>query len=297
MISMLALSPAVDVTYELDALAAGGINRPSRTTKVAGGKALNAARVARALGADVRATVALGGATGEWIRRRLEVDDVPATVIALAAETRTCLALVEADGGASSTDVYEHATDLSSEEWGLFAEAVGAAPVARWTAVSGSIPPGVPPAELAALLSALRAGGSRVAVDTSGAALAHLAAHSDLVKVNRAEASELLDREMPDAASACRGLHEQFGVDAVVTDGIRGGAALYAGELHPLAPPRAIGRFPAGSGDAFFGGLLAGLDGGAPFTAALAGARDAAERNAQVPGQGVLAPFSHFRIA
>lgn len=289
MISMLALSPAVDVTYELDALVPGEINRPTRTTRVAGGKALNAARVARALGADVRVTVALGGANGEWIRGRLEADDVPTTVVGLAAETRTCLALVDAEGGASSTDVYEPASDFSSDEWERFADAVRTARAARWTAVSGSIPPGVPPAELAALLAELRARGSRIAVDTSGPALAQLLPQSDLLKVNRAEAAELLGREIPDAVSACEALHAQFTADAVVTDGIRGGAALYAGELHRLAPPRAVGRFPAGSGDAFFGGLLAGLDGGAPFAAALEIARDAAERNAQVPGQGVLA--------
>ncbi len=289
MISMLALSPAVDVTYELDALESGEINRPTRTTRVAGGKALNAARVARALGADVRVTVALGGANGEWIRGRLEAEDVPTTTIALAAETRTCLALVEALGGASSTDVYEPATGFSPEEWRGFADAVRTARAERWTAVSGSIPPGAPPAELAALLAEVRARGSRIAVDTSGPALAQLAPLSDLLKVNRAEASELLGRELPDAVSACEALHEQFGVDAVVTDGVRGGAGLYAGELHHLAPPRAVGRFPAGSGDSFFGGLLTGLDGGAPFAAALEIARDAAERNAQVPGQGVLA--------
>lgn len=289
MIAMLALSPAVDVTYELDALVPGEINRPSRTTRVAGGKALNAARVARELGADVRVTVALGGANGEWIRRGLDAEDVPTTVIALAAETRTCLALVEVDGGASSTDVYEPATGFSADEWARFADTVRTARAARWTAVSGSIPPGVPPAELAALLTELRARGSRIAVDTSGAALAQLAPRCDVLKVNRAEASELLGREMPDAASACAALQAEFGVDAVVTDGVRGGAAIHAGELHPLAPPRAVGRFPAGSGDSFFGGLLTGLDGGAPFAAALEIARDAAERNAQVPGQGVLA--------
>lgn len=288
MIAMLALSPAVDVTYELDAFIPGEINRPSQTTRVAGGKALNAARVARALGADVRVTLALGGANGEWIRRRLDADDVPTTVIVLAAETRTCLALVESDGGASSTDVYEPATGLTPDEWAWFADMVRTSRAARWTAVSGSIPPGVPPTELAALLAELRARGSRIAVDTSGPVLAQLAAQADLVKVNRAETSELLGREMPDAASACEALHGRFGVDAVVTDGVRGGAALSAGELHHLAPPRAVGRFPAGSGDSFFGGLLTGLDGGAPFAAALEIARDAAERNAQVPGQGVL---------
>lgn len=288
MISMLALSPAVDVTYELNALVPGEINRPSRTTRVAGGKALNAARVARELGADVRATVALGGAGGDWVRRRLEADDVSTTVISLAAETRTCFALVESDGGASSTDVYEAPTALAPAEWAAFADTVRTARAARWTALAGSIPPGVPPRELAALLAEVRARGSRIAVDTSGEALARLAPQSDLVKVNRGEAAELVGRELVDAADACAALRAEFGVDAVVTDGVHGGAALISGERHHLAPPRAVGRFPAGSGDSFFGGLLAGLDGGAPVAAALELACDAAERNAQVPGQGLL---------
>lgn len=288
MISMLALSPAVDVTYELDALVIGEINRPTRTTHVAGGKALNAARVARELGADVRATVALGGANGERVRRWLEADDVTTTVVDLARETRTCLALVDADGGASSTDVYEPATPIDALEWARFADTVRTARAARWTAVAGSIPPGVPLSELGGLLAEVRARGSRIAVDTSGPALSHLAAHSDLVKVNRAEAAELIGRDLADAASACAALRDAFGVDAVVTDGVRGGAALFAGGLHRLAPPQTIGRFPAGSGDSFFGGLLAALDRDAPFDEALEIARDAAERNAQVPGQGVL---------
>lgn len=286
---MLALSPAVDVTYELGALVPGEINRPSRVTRVAGGKALNAARVAGELGADVRVTVALGGASGEWIHRRLDADGVTATVISLAAETRTCLALVEADGGASSTDVYEAATVLSADEWTAFSDSVRTARTADWTAIAGSIPPGVPPDELAALLAEVRARGSQIAVDTSGASLALLAPESDLVKVNRAEAAELLGRDLADAASAAQTLHDRFGVDAVVTDGVRGGAASFSGELYRLAPPSSVGCFPAGSGDSFFGGLLAALSRGDGIPAALASARDAAERNAQMPGQGVLA--------
>lgn len=290
MITVLALSPAVDVTYEIDALRHGDINRPTAKTLVAGGKALNAARAARALGADVTATVALGGPSGQRIRRWLEAEGLDITVVELAAETRTCLSLVEAGGGATSTDLYEPATPLGPLEWARFATVVRTAPPAEWVAVSGSLPDGVPLAGLAALLAEARSRGSRVALDTAGEALAVLAEQGDLVKVNRAEAADLIGRELPDAAAACDALHEWFGVDAVVTDGVRGAVGLHAGEAHPLPAPRTVGRYPAGSGDSFFGGLLTGLDGGAAFAASLEIARDAAERNAQVPGQGVLAP-------
>ncbi|MFS0895158.1 1-phosphofructokinase family hexose kinase [Microbacterium sp. 179-I 3D3 NHS] len=290
MIAILALSPALDVTYDLDALRHGEINRPLATTAVAGGKALNAARAARALGADVHVTVALGGENGERVGRRLRADGVAMTEVALAAETRTCLALVEAGGGASSTDVYEPAAPLAELEWARFAAAVRSAPAAAWLGLSGSIPGGVPLEGLRALLAEARSRGSRVALDTSGAALGRLAGESDLLKVNRAEAADLLGRDLSDAAAACAALHDRFGVDAVVTDGVRGGAALHDGEPHRLPAPQSVGRYPAGSGDSFFGGLLHALDRGFPFATALDLARDAAERNARVPGQGVLAP-------
>lgn len=289
MITTLALSPALDVTYEIDRLVDGGITRPERATAVAGGKALNMARAAHARGAEVRVIVALGGLNGQRVHERLRADGLTPTTVALAAETRTCFALVERAGGATSTDLYEPATPFAAPEWAAFADAVRTAPPSTWTVVSGSIPSGVPLADLAAVLADRRSRGDRIAIDVAGGALAALAANSDLVKINRAEAAELLGREPDDAAAACAALRERFGTDAVVTDGIRGGAAIIDGGLRQLAPPRAVGRFPAGSGDAFFGGLLAGLDGGATLDEALELARDTAERNAQVPGQGVLA--------
>ncbi|WP_061016433.1 1-phosphofructokinase family hexose kinase [Microbacterium sp. CCH5-D1] len=289
MIRVLALSPALDITYEIEALDRGGINRPLATTAVAGGKSLNMARAARALGADVHAIVALGGLNGERVHRLLEADRVAMTVVELAAETRTCFSLVEADGGATSTDVYEVATGFASEEWASYAATVREAAPTAWTAVSGSVPTGVPGTELALLLAAARTNGTRVALDTSGPELVRLARECDLIKINRVEVSELIGDDVVDAAAGCAALHDLFGVDAVVTDGVNGGAALSAGTLIRLDAPEIVGRFPAGSGDSFFGGLLHGLDSGMTLENALGIARNAAERNARVPGQAVLA--------
>ncbi len=293
MIVALALSPGLDVTYEVDALALGGITRPSAVTRVAGGKALNVARAAAGLGADVHALAVLGGPTGEWVAALLADDGVPATVVAGTGTTRTCLTIVEASGGATSTDLYEPATELDRASWASFARAARDRAAARpggWFALSGSIPRGVPLDELAGLLVELRAAGARVVVDGSGAGLRATAGAADLVKVNRHEAEELVGAPLATATEAGRALRERLGVDSVVTDGVYGAAALLGGaEL--LAPPtRRPGRFPAGSGDAFLGGLLTALDRGDAYDAALALAVSAAERNAHVPGQGRLAP-------
>src|SRR6185436_13566490 len=60
-------SPSIDRTHEVHALEPGAIHRPTRVVAVAGGKALNAARAAHHLGAEVRAIALLGGHAGRWI--------------------------------------------------------------------------------------------------------------------------------------------------------------------------------------------------------------------------------------
>lgn len=293
MIVSLALSPSLDITYEVPALRQGDITRPSTVTRVAGGKSLNLARVAHELGADVRVVAALGGHTGDWIIEMLTGENVDVELVQLSVATRICSAIVEAGANATSTDIYEPATPLSPLEWQRFTEAAlgGRYAPATWVVIAGSLPRGVQPQEVVALVETLRRNGARLAVDSSGEGLRVLAGHADLLKINRVEAGELLGGEQPDAEAAARSIASLHACDAVVTDGVRGGFAVIDGAGCRLEPPHALGRYPAGSGDAFLGGLLAGLDSGLEPSKALAQARDAAERNARVPGQGVLGPI------
>ncbi|QKJ18278.1 1-phosphofructokinase family hexose kinase [Microbacterium hominis] len=291
MIVALAISPSLDVTYEVEQLRHGEITRPIRVTRVAGGKALNAARVARAFGAEVRAIAALGGHAGAAVAELLAADDVPTRVVSLAAETRTCMAIVEGDGATSSTDIYEPAAPLTAHEWSQLTDEATAAVGDRrpWVAVSGSLPESVPTEAAVDLIMSLQRAGARVALDSSGRGLRTLGPVVELVKVNRAEAEEFVGGAPRDAEESARALNAAWGCDVVVTDGVRGGFGILDTREIAVPAPRRLGRFPAGSGDAFFGALLAGLDRGADAEIALTQARDAAERNAAVPGQGVLA--------
>lgn len=295
MILALALAPSVDVTLEVDRLRIGGISRPHRVTRVAGGKSLNVARTVRALGSDARVVAALGGSTGRWIADELARVEVESEIVEIAGETRSCLAIVEDSGGTSSTDLYEPPTAILSAEWELVVEATRrAARGADWVAVSGSLPPGVPPAELAALLEELRGVGIRVAVDSSGRGLAALAQVADLVKVNRSEAGEYLGAEAAEAATLAAELRARVPRAAVVvTDGVRGAAASTDDGALVAPAAAATGRFPVGSGDAFLAGLLDARDRGRSWAEALERAREVAERNAGVAGPGILAPPAH----
>src|SRR4029079_17380681 len=91
------------------------------------------------------------------------------------------------------------------------------------------------------------------------------------------------------AAESASALAERFDADAIVTDGVRGGFAVIRGQRIPLQAPATRGRFSAGSGDAFLGGLLAAFERGAAAGAALESEAAAAECNASCPRQGILA--------
>ena len=270
MIHCLALSPSLDVVYETAGLEVGGIVRPTAVHRSAGGKALNVARSIERLGTPVSVIALLGGHLGEVVREQLTM---PVEVIALEAETRMCVTIA-ADG--ALTEVYEPATPVDRPAWDAFV-AVASETLAAgdWAAISGSVPAGIPLEELAGFTAALRARGVRVAIDTHGAALAALvAAGVDLVKVNRSEAVGL----NPGAAPI-----------VVITDGAAGSVAHAEGATVTVAADPVRGAYPVGSGDAYFGGLLHGLDAGVSLRQALRFAAACASANAAVPAAGAFA--------
>jgi 1-phosphofructokinase family hexose kinase len=285
MIVCVAPSPSIDRLFEVKRLRPGEIHRPIRLVPVAGGKGLNAARAAAALGADVRAVALLGGHSGRWIADELERIRLPAVASWCAGETRTCLSVADAESG-SLTEFYEENAAVSAQEWEAFVHAVqDAAAASAWTTVSGSLPPGAPADGYEQL-----AAGTMVAVDTTALGGARPA----LVKVNAGEAAaltELKTESVGEAVDAAQALRLRIGGDghaAAVTRG-RDGAVLAAPDGATWRGSLAAdGRYPVGSGDAFLAGLVTALDGGDSWPEALAAALGAAAANAETAGPGLL---------
>src|SRR5262249_52567283 len=119
-IACVAPSPSIDRLFEVGRLRRGEIHRPTRFVRVPGGKGLNAARAAAALGAEVRAVALLGGQSGRWIAEELERIGLPLVASWCEGETRTCLSVADAESG-SLTEFYETSAAVSAEEWEEFA--------------------------------------------------------------------------------------------------------------------------------------------------------------------------------
>lgn len=295
MIACVAPSPSIDRVFGVDSLRPGEIHRPARFVRVPGGKGLNAARAAWALGTDVRAVALLGGHAGRWIAEELARIGVPLLASWCAGETRSCLSVADAESG-SLTEFYEANAAVSAAEWEAFAQtAQGAVASPRWTTISGSLPPGAP----ADGYEQLAAAGTNVAVDTTALG----AARPALVKVNAGEAASLTDLRIASVATAAEATHAlrlRIGGDghaAAVTLG-RNGAVLVAPDGSSWHGSLADGgQYPVGSGDAFLAGLVSALDDGASWPEALATALGAAAANAEIPGPGLLDPVRARALA
>jgi 1-phosphofructokinase family hexose kinase len=286
MIACVAPSPSIDRLFEVERLRPGAIHRPTGFVQVAGGKGLNVARAAAALGADVRAVALLGGHSGRWIADEFAALGLPLASVWCRGETRSCLSVADHESG-SLTEFYEANAAVSPQEWESFARAVEEAAVtAAWTTVSGSLPPGAPVDGYELLAEA----GVSVAVDTSALG----AARPALVKVNADEAATLTGapvHSLTDALEAAHELRRRAGGQghaAAVTCGREGAVVVEPDGSACHGTLEAEGRYPVGSGDAFLAGLVTALAAGDDWPDALATALGAAAANAELPGAGLL---------
>jgi 1-phosphofructokinase family hexose kinase len=310
-ISAIALSPSLDVTYVVDELE--GIQRPRSVHRVAGGKALNAARAAAALGARVSAVAVLGAGAGQDVADGARADGVDVHVVPGYEPTRTCVSIFSVGTG-RLTEVYERAVPVSASEAAAALDTAVDLAAARpgWWLISGGLPEPAPGGLLADAVRRLHDAGAWVAVDTHGAALrSAVEARPDLVKINRAEALELAGSDGAEGGAAGGGgadvepsvpellaaVHAHTGGLVVITDGAAGAWATDGDRVLRARLAGHTGGFPVGSGDSFLGGLLVALDGGDDLAAALALATATGTANAQVPGAAVLDPALARRLA
>jgi 1-phosphofructokinase family hexose kinase len=300
----LAANPSIDKLFEIDRLVKGDIHRPSGFQQVAGGKGLNVSRAATALGAQVTAVPMLRGHAGRWLEEQLHAEGVPATPVWAHGENRSSLSVADRETG-GLTEFYEHGSVVPVAAWTELMQTTSERfAEASWLTISGSLPRGAPDEGYRDLVREAREAGVRVAVDCDGERLRlALEAGPDIVKVNQAEARELLAvptarrDEALTAAQKLRALAGGDGHAGLVTRGAEGvvlaapEGTLYEGRLYVR------GRYPVGSGDAFLAGLVASLDRGSDWAEALCLALGAATANAEMPGAGRLDPARATRLA
>jgi 1-phosphofructokinase family hexose kinase len=296
-----AANPSIDKLFEVDRLMPGAIHRPVAFVQVAGGKGLNVARAAAALGGDVAVVALIAGHAGRWIDEALRSDGILRRSLVWAdGETRASLSVADRETR-SLTEFYENGGPVDPGVWRAFEDGVASVlPGASWIAVSGSLPAGAPRDAYARLVRMAKDVGVPCALDAGGEPLrTALRAGPDLVKVNAAEARSVLDVErggvgssgVADAANLAWTLRDSaggIGHVAVVTLGSDGAVMAASDGSAWAASVPALGPYPVGSGDAFLAGMVVELDRGGEWPTALTAGVAAAAANAHVAGAGRL---------
>ena len=301
-ILVVALNPALDLTYELPRVDWAGVNRPVTVSSRPGGKGINVARTLHALGADVLVMGLAGELTGDAVRSALAGAGVPAAFTEIAGETRRTLAVTDRDRGQTAL-FNEPGPRVSAAEYAAF-RARYEAGVAAATAVvlTGSLPPGLPAGSYAELTGIATAAGVPTVLDAEGEPLLRgVAAGPAVVKPNLAELSGAVGRRLTGTGDAGRAAVaaaaaelRQAGAQAVVVSlGASGLLAVTSDGVWQAAHPGAVAANPTGAGDAVVAGLTHRLVLGRPWAERLrhATALGSAAAAAPVAGEFRLADY------
>lgn len=248
---------------------AGAVHRiaPENLTVNAGGKGINAARVAAQLHAEVLATSWVGRNQRAWFENELAREGVAHDLVEVEADTRVCHNIVHGDGG--KTEVVEAGNPLTiADGTRMLAKFESLLPRAELVAICGSYPTGVSTPDafethLTLLCALARRHKKKVLVDGKGAAFEKLLRSHFLpwaIKPNSDEASTFLKYSVRDEANELRAVRDflELGIEVVLLSCGRRGAYLGTRErIFRLVPPEIEEVSAVGAGDAFVGAFAA----------------------------------------
>lgn len=258
----LTLNPALDLTVQMGPLQVGQVNRSNAMLSHAAGKGLNVAQVLADLGHDLTVAGFLGIDNQQpfeaLFAHRKFVDEF----VRVPGETRSNIKLAESSG--RITDLNGPGPQVSEDaQQALMARLEIIAPGFDAVVVAGSLPRGVTPEWLQALLLRLKAMGLKVALDTSGMALrAALSASPWLIKPNTEELAEALDAPVIsiEAQAQCATRLRDQGIEhVVISQGSEGVHWFSSGASLQALPPKVVVASTVGAGDSLLAGMVHGL--------------------------------------
>lgn len=268
-------NPCIERTLFVPDFARGSSHRvfAENLRVTAGGKGINAARVAQKFGAHVRVLAPVGRQQSAQFRALLDGDHLQHDIIETSADTRTATNIVYQGG---FTELVEAGHPLSARDGAALTERFAVQlSTCQMAIIGGSYPPfagsvdgdfdgSVGGENHGAILCEMAArAGKPVLYDGKGAHFARAlrSAHPPwAIKPNLAEASELLNRELETPAAQRNAARElmQMGVEVVLLScGARGLWLGYDGQIEWLPAPQIEEVSPVGSGDSLVGAFVA----------------------------------------
>ena len=298
-------NPSIDRTVTLPTeLVRGAVHRVQSVTTEPGGKGVNVARALTLAGLD--AVAVLPAAAHDPIVAALESCAVPFYPVPIDGAVRTNLAITEPDG--TTTKINEPGAVVDAAALAALTQAItDRAAAAQWVVLSGSLPPGIPDGWYAEVVARLRSYDCKVAVDTSDAPLAALAAGfgdaaPDVIKPNSEELASLAGvdaRVLEDALTqgdpepvveAAQQLIERGANTVLATLGAAGAVLVNATGSWLATPPPITPKSTVGAGDSSLAGYVRAEIGGAEAPRRLQMAVAYGSAAAALPGSALPSP-------
>ena len=301
-------TPAAQRVMIFRKLTPDAVNRAVTTLDGAAGKAVNVAKVLKALGAHPVATGFLGGQRGEFLRAAMAEKQIESDFVTVKAPTRQCITVIDESAG-THTELVEESRPVGPVDFKKFMAVVRRhiADVRRHIAdcgaavMSGTIASGGPATLYRDCVRLAQNAGAISVVDAQGAALTEaLKAKPGLVKPNRVELAATVGRELKSEADVMRAMRElcERGAQRVIVTAGREPALAFDGKtFRRIITPRIQVVNPIGSGDAFTAGVVWRLLRGDDLGEACRWGAAAGAANALTPMPGELNRKDVIRLA
>jgi 1-phosphofructokinase family hexose kinase len=300
----------IDRTLGIEELRPGEVLRFDDVAITPGGKGVNVARVARALGAPAILVGFAPGRTGAAASELIADEGLELRAVPVAGELRSTAVVLERSGRV--TVMNEPGPPLAAGDWERYEAAVAEAlPGHSVLVCSGSRPPAAPRDAYGRLVALAAQFEAKTIVDAGGELLATALDRSpEVVAPNLPEAEGLLSGRSDEtiqagepsdvrarAAAAAVELVRRGGRAAVVTAAEAGAAVADGESVRWHAAPVVSVRNPIGAGDALVGGLAGALERGESLVNAVAAGMATAAASVETATAGEIDPARAAELA
>src|SRR5260370_19631491 len=260
-IATVTLNPAFAMKVRGDAFQANTVNRGQRMQFDAGGKGVNVASFLADYGHAGGGTGFVGQENADIVEQLFARKGIDDRFVRIPGSTRIGVKIVD-EANQQTTDINMPGLLPTTEAMNTLLETIeGLAASYDWFALSGNLPPGVPAAIYATIVTQLKRRGKQVVLDTSGEALREgVWAGPTIVKPNVDELQQLTGQSLADEAAIEQAARQLLGDIqlVVISMGERGALFVDAATTLIATPPPVQVKSTVGAGDAMVAVLIAG---------------------------------------
>ena len=225
-----------------------------------GGGGINIARAIKKLGGAATAIFPSVGYTGKYFNHLLEKEKINSVIVETGNETRENIIVVD-ESNNNQFRFGMPGTELTEAEWKKCLQAVEEMKDVEFIIASGSLPPGVPVNIYALLAKIAKSKNAKFIVDTSGAALKHVAEEGVyMLKPNLGELSSLAGKKelQPDEVkNIAQEIIAKGKCEVMVVSMGAAGAMLVTDDIAEIFTPPAVERkSTVGAGDSMVAGIV-----------------------------------------